>query len=207
MKTRAIVLAFLLAAACSRDADQHVHPLSPDRDPQTATLESQDRDFIERAAEGGNAEVAIGGMVNGHGMRGEVVAFGNMMVADHTAANRKLAAIAAAKHIALPTGLGEHQASFDRISDRRLDPFDREFLRVMVDDHQDAAQLFQSEATGGADPDLKAFAAATLPTILAHLDRAKALAAAIPPVPQDLAAPPQPAAQQQPPASPPKPLQ
>jgi len=175
MKTFALTFAVFIAA-CSPNISQREHPTPPPTDASRAdSLPSQDRDFLERASRGSNAEIAMGAITTTHAMRPQVIAFGQMMVRDHSAANAKLAAIAAAKKISLPTDLGENQAAYDRIVERKLDPFDREFARVMVEDHQQAAELFRSEATNGADADLKAFAAAMLPTIEAHLAAAQAL--------------------------------
>jgi putative membrane protein len=175
MKTLVAIAALSLLGSCSPDISQQAHPQPRSEPAPSADLASQDRDFLERAAEGGNAEISMGALVDDHALQPDVIAFGHMMVADHSAANAQLTAIAAAKHISLPTFLGEHQQNFDRIVDLTRDDFDREFKRVMIDDHQDAAQLFRSEAETGVDPALKAFAAATLPTIEAHLAQAKAL--------------------------------
>jgi cytochrome c len=82
----------------------------------SATLEPQDRDFLERATQGSTAEIAIGTLTANHALRPEVIALGRMLVADHTAANAQLATIAAAKHISLSTSLGDHQQSFDRLA-------------------------------------------------------------------------------------------
>jgi PQQ-dependent catabolism-associated beta-propeller protein len=182
-----LMAGILVLLCCSPDTSQRAHE-RPSRSPAASSpLPAQDRDFLERAAQGGNAEIRIGALVNDHARNAEVIAFGRMMVMDHSAANRSLAAIAASKHIALPTALGDNQASFDRLADLKLDPFDREFAKVMVEDHQTAAQLFRGEAEAGNDPALKAFAVRTLPTILAHLERAKALAAAVESAPRPLA--------------------
>jgi putative membrane protein len=192
----------LILGRCSADVAQQVHPKGRDASPTpSASLSSQDREFIEQAAEGNRAEVAIGALVDGRALRPEVAAFGHMMVNDHSAANEQLAAIAVAHHIALPTSLGEHQAGFDRVVDRQLDPFDRELMRVMLGDHQEAVELFRSEASGGTDPQLKAFASARLPMIESHLRQAAALSD-IARVPQELSEPPTPDATQPPPASP-----
>jgi putative membrane protein len=166
----------LLLFACSPKSDQQAHPQPPVQPAPSANLASQDRDFLERAAEGSNAEIAMGALVDSHASRAEVIAFGKLMVTDHTAINQQLAAIAKAKRISLPTSLGEHQQNFDRIVDLYRDEFDREFARAMRGDHQDAVRLFREEASGGVDPELKAFAAATLPKIEAHLRHAEGLA-------------------------------
>jgi putative membrane protein len=174
MKTFAL-LAVLLVASCTPDAEQHAHPRRSGSAP-SPILPSQDRDFLEHAAEGSNAEIEIGKLVRSRAQRPEVKAYGERMVADHTAINQRLAAIAAKHRIVLPTSLGEHQHSYDRLVDLRFDRFDEEFMQVMVEDHDMAAELFRMEASGGADPELKAFAAQTHPLIVAHLDHAKSMA-------------------------------
>jgi putative membrane protein len=179
MKTPAVifVLVSFFVAGCSPDIAQHAHPKAADTAMTPfATLSSQDRDFIEEAARGNLAEISIGALVDGRALRPEVAAFGHTMVSDHGAAGRQLAAIALDRHIALPTTLGEHQAGFDRVVDRRLDPFDREFMKVMLGEHQEAVELFRSEASSGKDPQLRAFAEAGLPMIESHTREAAMLA-------------------------------
>lgn len=174
---KAIVAAVLLLAACSPDTAQDAHPRPRQRPSPAAALASQDRDFLERAAQGNNGEVAIGLLVNGRAARPEIAALGRAIAADHAASQRQLAAIAAKKRIALPTSLGEHQANYDRLVDLRRDDFDRGFVQVMLDEHAQAIELFRSEATGGLDSDLRAYAASSLPALEAHLAHAKALSA------------------------------
>jgi putative membrane protein len=129
-----------------------------------------------------------------------VTQFGQMLVADHKAANAQLAAIAARKAIALPSSLGDHQAGFDELVDRKGEPFDKEFIRIMLADHQEAARLYRSAATNVVDPDLRAYAAATLPKIEAHLAHAQSLAAIAEPR-QESTIPPTPDATRIPPRS------
>jgi putative membrane protein len=166
---RALLIALLLLASCSPDTSQQAHPQPRAELAPSAALPSQDRDFLERAAEGSNAEIAMGALADPRSSRPDVISFGHMMVTDHSAANAQLAAIAAAHRISLPTSLGEHQQNFDRIVDLKREDFDREFKRAMVGDHQEAVELFRAEAANGTDAALKAFAAATLPKIEAHL--------------------------------------
>jgi putative membrane protein len=174
---RCLAIAMLaIAAACSRDTAQQAHPQPPARPSPAESLATQDRDFIERAAEGNLAEVAMGLLVNGHAVRPEVIALGRMIAADHRNSQQQLEAIAAKKRIALPSGLGEHQATYDQLIDLQRDDFDRGFVRVMIDEHSQAIELFRGEASGGVDPELEAYAAASLPKLEAHLEQAKALA-------------------------------
>jgi putative membrane protein len=175
---RAILVLMLAACALHCMPDQQAHP-KPRRGPSNGpVLATQDRDFLERATEGNNGEIAIGGLVDRRAQRAEVVQFGHMMVADHRAANAQLGAIARQLGIhALPSSLGEHQAAYDRLIGRKGEPFDSEFLKVMVGDHTQAVLLYRGEVSAGVDPRLKQYAAAILPKIEAHLAHAKTLAA------------------------------
>ncbi|HYC88722.1 MAG TPA: DUF4142 domain-containing protein [Thermoanaerobaculia bacterium] len=173
---RALILLAVLLVACTPDVEQHAHPRRSSGNPPSPILPSQDRDFLEHATEGSNAEIEIGKLARARGVRPEVRAYGERMIADHTAINQRLAAIAKKHRIILPTSLGDHQLSYDRLVDLHRDRFDKEFLQIMVEDHDQAAELFRRQAAGGADPELKAFAAQTHPLIVAHLDHAKSLA-------------------------------
>jgi putative membrane protein len=178
MNKPAALALLLLAAACTREVSQQVHPRVLHPSP-AAELASQDRDFVERASEGNNAEVAIGAIAKGHSFDPRVLAFGAMLAAEHGAAQKELEAIAAKKHLALPTGLGEQQAAYDRIVEKTRESFDREFANEMAGAHDQALELFKGEAQNGADPDLKAFAARMVPVIEKHQNEAKALANAL----------------------------
>lgn len=175
MKTTSIAIAaWILASACTREASQQLHARVLRPSP-AAELASQDRDFLERAAEGNNAEITMGAITRGHSLDARVLAFGQMLVTDHTAARSALETIAAKKNISLPPGLGEQQAAYDQVIEKQRAPFDRDFVRAMVGAHDEAVELFQGEAANGVDPELKAYAAANLPVLQKHQDEAKKL--------------------------------
>lgn len=171
-----VLVLLLVVLGCSPDTSQRAHGRPQEQPSPSASLVSQDRDFLERASEGNNAEVAMGNLVHGNALRAEVVSLGRTIAADHVAARAQLAAIAASKQIALTTSLGEHQANYDRLADLKGDQFDPEFVKVMIEEHDQALELFRGEAKNGVDPDLKAYAAAMVPKLEAHLAHAKALA-------------------------------
>ena len=164
-----------------RPSEAHAHP-RPSQRPPMPVLHPQDRDFLERASQGSNAEIATGGLAANRAVGAEVRGLGARMVNDHASINRGLATIAGKHRIILPTGLGDQQASYDRLVDLHREHFDREFVQVMIEDHQMAVLLFQGEAADGVDPEIRAFAARTLPLIQAHLQHAKSLRAPVPSV-------------------------
>lgn len=174
MRVVAILLMAAVTAACNPRQESHPLPRN-DRTRDAAPLEPQDRDFLEKAAQGNQAEYAAGGLAAHRTRNASVIAYGRMMVAEHGNANVRLGLIARERRIAIPHSLGEQQQSYDRLVDLRDAAFDAEFARVMVEDHQVALRVYQAEVTGGSDPLLRNYAASMVPRIEAHLAQAKLL--------------------------------
>jgi putative membrane protein len=140
------------------------------------TMSSKDRDFLMDAAEGGMLEVELGRVAAQKGASEAVKQFGQKMVDDHGQANTELMSIATSKGVTLPTELDEkHKAHVTKLSALTGAEFDREYSKMMLSDHNKDVSEFEKQSTKGVDPDLKAFAAKTLPTLQQHLELAKAL--------------------------------
>jgi putative membrane protein len=137
-----------------------------------------DGSFYKHAAEGGIAEVDAGRLAQDKGNSQQVKDFGAMMVKDHSAANEKLQALAASKNITLPTTPSVTQmASKAKLDVLSGDAFDKSYVKGQVVAHRQTIALFRKEISSGQDSDAKAFAAATLPTVKAHLKAITAIAA------------------------------
>jgi putative membrane protein len=138
-----------------------------------------DADFYKHAAEGGIAEIDAANLAQQKSSNQSIKDFAATMVKDHSAANDKLKSIAASKNISLPTSASVGQmATKAKLEVLSGDTFDHSYIRAMIKDHRQAAALFKKEATTGQDPDAKSFAAATLPTIRAHLKMINSIASA-----------------------------
>jgi putative membrane protein len=145
--------------------------------PVAAFAAEPDAAFYKHAAEGGLAEVQGGQLAQNKGNSQQVKDFGAMMVKDHTAANDKLQQLASSKSIKLPTspsvGQMAEKAKLDVLSG---ETFDKSYVKGQIKAHRDTIALFHKEMSSGQDPDAKAFATATLPTVRSHLKAVTALA-------------------------------
>jgi putative membrane protein len=145
--------------------------------PIAAFAADPDASFYKHAAEGGLFEVQAGQIAQTKGNSQQVKDFGAMMVKDHSAANDKLQQVASAKSITLPTspsvGQMAAKAKLDVLSG---DTFDKSYVKGQVKAHRETIALFRKEINSGQDSDAKAFAAATLPTVRAHLKAVTAIA-------------------------------
>ncbi|HEX6078378.1 MAG TPA: DUF4142 domain-containing protein [Methylomirabilota bacterium] len=138
------------------------------------TLSSGDRKFVEEAAEGGRMEVELGQMAKQKASNDAVKQFGERMATDHSKANQELAQLASGKGIELPKQPGRTaQSEQDRLSKASGSTFDREYVKMMVKDHEKDVAAFKRASKDAKDPDVKAWAAKTLPTLEDHLKSIK----------------------------------
>ena len=140
-------------------------------------LPQADKDFAMNAASGGIAEVEMARIALDKSSSQAVKQHAQHMINDHTQANDELRRIATAKGITLPdVPNADHKAMVDKIRDAPASDFDKTYIREAgVKAHTEMQTLFRNESTSGVDPDLKAFAAKTLPTVESHLRQSETL--------------------------------
>jgi putative membrane protein len=135
---------------------------------------SEDIEFVLDAAKGGLAEVELGKLAADHAQSDEVKKFAQRMVDDHTKANEQLRQIAESKSIKLPSDVeAKDKTLMQRLEKLNGAAFDRTYMNAMVNDHVKDVSEFKREANAGHDPQVKSFAASTLPTLEEHLQQAK----------------------------------
>ena len=143
-------------------------------DSKASTIKSGDRKFMEKAAQGGMAEVKLGQLATQKAQSDDVKKFGQKMVDDHSKANDQLKQVASAKGVTLPTDTDKSsQHEYDKLSKMSGAQFDREYMDHMVSDHKKDVSEFQKEAKSGKDADVKQFASSTLPVLQEHLQLAQ----------------------------------
>jgi putative membrane protein len=142
-----------------------------------AALSSADSAFIADAARGGMMEVELGQLAVQQAASADVKKFGQRMIDDHSKANNELKQLAASKNVTLPADLNPGQKEMkDRLTKLKGAEFDRQYMKVMVEDHVEDVTKFEEEGKNASDPDLKAFATKTLPTLREHLQLAREVA-------------------------------
>lgn len=140
------------------------------------TVSAKDRKFMMKAAIGGMAEVKLGQLATQQGTSENVKQFGQRMVDDHSKANEQLKQLAASKNVTLPTDLdAKNKAVYDRLAKLHGAAFDSAYIKDMVKDHTEDVAEFKKASAQCQDPDLKAFASSTLPTLQEHLQMARSL--------------------------------
>jgi putative membrane protein len=129
---------------------------------QAGALSAQDKSFMAKAAKGGMMEVEWGKWAAQKGQSPDVKKFGNRMVTDHSKANNELMALAAKKGVKLKN---------EKVAGKWTS--DKDYVEMMVKDHEQDLAEFQNEAKNGTDADVKKWAGDTAKVIQKHLTMIK----------------------------------
>ncbi len=179
MNTRLITtFAVLVAAAsCEKQSDSTAPTTAANvapPDPGINGLSHGDLQFIAKAAEGGMLEVKLGTSATQRSNAEFVKTFGDRMRVDHGQVNALLQQIAMQKGVRLPTELdADGVRKVDELNQLAGPAFDQKYAADMVKDHEEDVDEFERASKDVADPDLRNWAAKTLPTLKMHLEMAK----------------------------------
>lgn len=140
------------------------------------TLNAADVSFIKHSAADGMAEVKLAALGVKNAVKPAVKAYAAMIVEDHTKANVNLAKLAATKGVELSHEMEPAQTKTFQTLEKSSDAdFDNNFLAKMVSDHEMCVSKFERASKEARDAEVKEFADEMLPTLKAHLKKAKAL--------------------------------
>jgi putative membrane protein len=173
MKRHSLTLLSTAALALAVSVGAHAQASAAASD----KLSHQDKSFMKDAAENNAAEIAGSQLALKQATSGDVKTFAQMMIDDHGKAGTELKGLADQKGVKIsdtPSVMQKTQAKM--LSERKGSSFDQHYAdSIGVKAHQDTIKLFQKEVDKGTDPDVKAWASKTLPTLQHHLEAAQAL--------------------------------
>jgi predicted outer membrane protein len=112
---------------------------------ETNTLAVKDRQFIEKAASGGLAEIKMARLALDKAQSNEVRTFAQRMIDDHSKANDRLKEIATKNGMMLPTSLdSEDQKIYEKLALMSGREFDKQYMKVMKKDHDKDVKDFET---------------------------------------------------------------
>lgn len=142
----------------------------------TAMVDKDAQDFAQDAAAGGMMEVQLGKIAENNSATQSVKDFGKMMVDDHSKINDQLKDLASKKNVSLPTAVtNDQQKDIDKLNKETGANFDKDYVSMMVKDHEKDIAAFKKAGSKIKDADFKDFIIKNLPTLQKHLDAIKAI--------------------------------
>jgi len=126
--------------------------------------------FAMAAADGGLSEVTIAELGTQKATDPELKRFSQQMIDEHTRMGQEMRSLLAQKGMRVPE-MVDVRAQFcgDNLAGLSGADFDRCYAKAQCTAHMEAVEVFTAEAERGQDPEIKAWAARTLPHIKEHL--------------------------------------
>ncbi|RZJ19738.1 MAG: DUF4142 domain-containing protein [Haliea sp.] len=170
----------MMAAPASAQTTAPARAASSTTTSTDGKLVRADAKMLGDLAQGNRAEVAAGKLALEKSKDPAVQKFAQQMVDDHSKALTEVEALATAKGVNLPDGVGaKHKAKETTLKPLSGNLFDKQYAKhAGVGDHESTVKLLKTMQSEGKDADVKALATKMLPTVEHHLMMAKELAAA-----------------------------
>lgn len=135
-----------------------------------------DQKFLDMAAQTDMLEAHLAQMAADQAAAQPVKDYAQMLNTDHTGDYQQLGTLAAKANLTLATGLdAAHDKMIAPFAKLKGAAFDSKYIHEMIAGHTEAIAVYKKEAQDAQNPDVKAYASATLPTLEKHLDGAKEL--------------------------------
>jgi putative membrane protein len=161
----------LALAACATDGD-----MAPSAAAAGDMTPEQRDAYVQMAAASDLYEIQSSQLATSRAQSPEVRAFAQMLIEHHTSTTQQLtAAAAAAGSPPSPTLMPMQADMIAQLQGANGAEFDRIYLRQQVPAHQMALALHENYASNGDTASLRTVAAAAVPIVRQHLERARAL--------------------------------
>jgi len=177
MNRQLVLLCFFAALALSGlSACNRGRSVEAARDAHSQAVSPAEQDFMMKATQANLVEIDTARSATQKSDNIDVREYANMIQSDHTGALANLADLMKDKNLpqpnTLPTDAKENIARMNGLTGPE---FDREFVNLMVADHEKAVEMFRDQSTTTQNPDLKKYVEVVLPKLEMHLDKAQRL--------------------------------
>ena len=134
--------------------------------------------FVTKATNANMFEIQSSQLALDKSKNENVKQFAQMIIDDHKKAGSELKSVLsdANANVKAPQTLDqEHAKKLDQLKSAAGTDFDKSYVQMQTDGHEQAVELFQSYSQNGDNPALKSWAGKTLPTLEKHMQKAEAI--------------------------------
>jgi putative membrane protein len=144
---------------------------------QPGSLHRKDLKFVVHDRSSNMQEIESTRLALQYASNSAVKDFANMMVEHHTMAVTEMKSLLAGKGAMIPdtTMMPRHRMQMETLSALQGAAFDKMYMRIMVDAHEEDVDEFEDETTDARDADIRAFTTRMLPALQMHYTKAKDL--------------------------------
>lgn len=171
LKIASVVVCLFALLGCSRS--DSVKAAGDDGAP-SATPAAQD--FMMKTAQADLSEIDMARLALKKSDDTDVRDYASMIQSDHTAALEDLSDLMKDRNVPEPkTTTADAIQDLNRMNELTGPEFDREFINMMVADHEKAIEMFHEQVGISLDPDIRKYAEDQIPKLEMHLEKAQRL--------------------------------
>lgn len=138
-----------------------------------AAVSGADRAFLVRAMQANVNEIALSTLAAKRAKNPEVKGFAQKMIADHKMLQKKMRPFAMAWSVSVPTHVdASHRKAYRQLRKLRGKAFDKQFINLVFQEHNQILVAFTHEANVASDPDFKSTVISEKTVIAAHTNMA-----------------------------------
>jgi putative membrane protein len=176
MKGQLLVVCLVLTLAAGLTACNRERGVEAAREDRPAAVSQSEQDFMTKAVQANMAEIEAARMALQKSGNSDVKDYANMIKRDHTNALEDLTDLMKDKNVQQPkTIAADTEQDISRMNTLSGGEFDREFVNMMVSDHQKAIELFRDQQSSAQNRDVKKYVDDVLPKLEMHLEKAQRL--------------------------------
>jgi putative membrane protein len=134
--------------------------------------------FAKKVASANTFEIQSSELAQERAQSGDVRAFAQKMIADHTKAGQEFKSVVQEANVSPPPPEQpdtKQKATLSKLRNAQGAAFDKAYLTAQLKAHKEAVSLFRNYAKSGRTAPLKQFALNTLPTLEQHLSMVQEL--------------------------------
>lgn len=175
MKTNLLVFSLVAALSAFGLAGCNRTGVEAARDNDSAVSPAE-QDFMMKAGNANLAEIEMSRMAVQKSQNDDVKDYAHMIEMDHSEALDSLRDLMKSKQLSPPGSLlPDVKQDIDRLNTLAGAEFDREFINMMVSDHQKTVEVFRDISNIAQTEDVKEYASKMLPKLEMHLEKAQRL--------------------------------
>jgi putative membrane protein len=171
-----VCLTLTFAAASGPTACNRENGVEAAREDRAPALSQSEQDFLKEAAQADLAEMDMAQIALQNSATGDVRDLANMIKSDHTSALEDLTELMKGKNVSQPKSIpARTQQDIGRMKTLTGGEFDREFVNLIVSEHQKTVEMFRDQQSTAQNEDVKKYVEDTLPILEMHLEKAQRL--------------------------------
>jgi putative membrane protein len=139
------------------------------------SLHKKDMKFVMMAHSSNTLELALSQMALQKASSQAVKDFASMMVEHHSMAGQEMKQLLSTKGAMIPDSalLSGHRMRLEMMQNLTGADFDKAYMRIMVDAHEEDVDEYEDETTDARDADIRAFTIRMMPILRTHYEKSK----------------------------------